>query len=128
MYPYATLGTVGALFVYIGVTMLVGVARGKYKIAAPAMTGDIKFEKRARVQANTLEQLATFLPALWLCAVWVGDDWAGLGAAVWIVGRVLYARSYYANPAKRGPGFLIAYLASFAMLVGVVVQTLLDIS
>jgi glutathione S-transferase len=128
MYPFATLGTIGALLVYIGVTMLVGVARGKYKIAAPAMTGDIEFEKRARVQANTLEQLATFLPALWLCAVWVGDDWAGLGASIWIVGRVLYARSYYANPAKRGPGFVVAYLATLAMLVSVAVETLVAIS
>lgn len=124
MYPYASLGTVAALVVYIGVTLLVGMARGKYKIAAPAMTGDIEFEKRVRVQANTLEQLAVFLPALWLCAIWVGDEWAGLGALVWIAGRVLYARSYYADPAKRGLGFVVAFQVTLAMLVAAVVQAL----
>jgi len=122
MYPIASLGTVAALSFYLAVTLLVGIARSKYKIAAPAMTGNLEFEKRARVQANTLEQLATFLPALWLCAAWIGDEWAGLGAFAWIVGRVLYARSYYADPAKRGLGFVIAYLATLAMLAASLVQ------
>ena len=42
---------------------------------------------------------------------------AALGA-VFIVGRALYARGYVADPEKRGPGFLIGYVASNLLLLG----------
>ncbi len=50
-----------------------GRARGRYKIAAPAMTGDPMFERHVRVHANTLESLPFFLPSLWLFASYWGD-------------------------------------------------------
>lgn len=121
-YPLAGLATVLALGVYIWTMMVVGKARATYKIAAPAMTGDVEFEKRVRVQMNTLEQLAILVPALWLCAFWVGDLAAGIGGTVWAAGRVLYATSYYADPKKRGPGFGIAFFAAVGMLAAALVQ------
>ncbi len=56
------------LLLLIGVACHVAWARGKYKIAAPATTGDPGFERAYRVQMNTLENTLVFLPALWLAA------------------------------------------------------------
>lgn len=123
-YPLSALATLLALGVYVWTSLVVGKARATYKIPAPTMTGDVEFEKRVRVHMNTLEQLVVLLPALWLCAFWVGDLWAGIGGAVWALARVFYATGYYADPKKRGPGFGIAFLAAIAMLAAVFVQIL----
>lgn len=101
-------------------TFMVGRARGKYGVKAPATVGPEGFERAFRVQMNTLEATLMFLPALW-AASHFGDIriTAGLGAA-WLVGRVWYAVAY-SNPAgNRGPGFLIGMLA----LLGLVIQGL----
>jgi hypothetical protein len=37
---------------------------------------------------------------------------------VFLVGRAVYAAGYYADPEKRGPGFLIGALANFALILG----------
>lgn len=121
MYPYASLATIACLAVYTVLAFNVGGARVKYKVPAPATDGPPEFLVRLRVQMNTLEQLALALPAIWLCAIWVGDLWAGLGGAIWALGRVLYARGYYADPKKRGPGFGIAFFAAIGMLVAAAV-------
>lgn len=121
-FPFASLATLFALAVYVWTTLVVGKARAIYNVPAPAMTGDVEFEKRVRVQMNTLEQIAVLLPALWLCALWVGDLAAGIGGAVWALARVFYALGYYADPKKRGPGFGIAFLVTVAMLAAALVQ------
>ncbi len=127
-YPLASLATLLALGVYVWTSLVVGKARAIYNVPAPAMSGDVEFEKRLRVQMNTLEQLAIALPALWLCALWVGDLWAGIGGAVWALARVFYATGYIADPKKRGPGFGIAFLAAIAMLAAVLVQVLRSVT
>ena len=43
---------------------------------------------------NTLEQMAFFLPSLWLCAIFLSDLAAAIGGIVWIGGRTLYALAY----------------------------------
>ncbi len=96
-----------------------GRLRGRHKIAAPAMTGHPEFERAVRVQMNTLEQFAIFLPLLWLATLyfrlyaWVP---AILGV-VWVIGRILYSSSYMSNPNSRHTGFLISFLASMGLLV-----------
>ncbi len=121
MYVYASLATIAALILYTVLSFKVAVARGKYAVPAPATDGPPEFLRYLRVQMNTLEQIVVVLPAIWLCAIWVGDQWAGIGGAVWIAGRTIYARGYYADPKKRGPGFMIAMFASTAMLIAVVI-------
>ena len=37
--------------------------------------------------------------------------------AVWVLGRVVYARAYYANAASRGPGFLMTIGPTFILLI-----------
>ena len=93
-----------ALVQFIYFSMLVGQARGKYGIKAPAMTGNEHFERAVRVQMNTLEQLVCFLPALLIAAVYWSPNYVAATGVVYLVGRTLYQRAYVADPAKRGLG------------------------
>ena len=59
-----------------------------------------------------------FLPSLFLFAYYVNEGIAaGLGV-VFIVGRALYARGYYADPARRAPGFLLTFGSNVLLLLG----------
>ncbi len=109
-----TLLTILLLF---GTSWLVGRARGKYAIKAPAASGHPMFERAYRVQMNTLEQTVMFLPTLWLAATYGFTGWAGIAGLVWVAGRVWYAVAYMAEPAKRGPGFGLASVGWIALLV-----------
>ena len=106
--------TLAALAMYFWTGLNMGKARIKYEVPAPAMDGPIEFQRVARVQANTLEQMAIFLPALWMCAFFVSDRWAALGGAVWVVGRIIDALGYYKAASRRSPGFGISMLAATA--------------
>ncbi len=103
------------LYVYMGIR--VGMARGKHKIDAPAMTGHPEFERAVRIQANTLEFMATFLPALWLAALYFGGWIPPLLGFVWVVGRFIYMLGYSAAPEKRSLGFSIQALAAIGLLI-----------
>jgi glutathione S-transferase len=126
MYAYTTLVTAGALLLYTGLAFNVGTAREKYGVKAPATSGHEQFERVYRVQMNTLEQLAFFLPSLWMFAMQQSDGWAALLGVGWIAGRCMYARDYYADPVKRGKGFMVAFLASIILLLGSVIGALLQ--
>ena len=107
-----------ALVQYLYFTLRCGQARGRLGIPAPATTGAPEFERRLRVQENTIEQLVIFVPALLLFAQYVSEPIAaGLGL-VFILGRALYARGYLLDPAKRGPGFGLTLLANGVLLLG----------
>ena len=113
-------GIVAALVLieYMVIVWLTGQARGTYGVAAPAMTGHPVFERWARVQGNTVEQLVLFFPGLWLFSTYVRPDVAaGLGV-LFGIGRALFARGYVADPAKRGPGFVTSYLANAVLVLG----------
>jgi len=118
--PYAlpALTTLTALLLYFVVTLNVARAHGKFNIYPPAMTGHPDFERVYRVQMNTLEQLAFFLPSLWLFAIFLSPALASLFGAIWIIGRILYAIGYYRVAAKRSSGFIIAMFGSTALWVG----------
>ena len=97
---------------------LVGRARVKFSIDAPAVTGDPMYERYHRVHYNTMEQLVVFIPGMLLFGVYVSSlAAAGLGL-VFIVGRVIYFRAYLADPASRGPGFGLTMLPTFILLLG----------
>lgn len=107
-----------ALIEYTWFGFLVGRARGRAGIAAPAITGDPIFERYMRVQQNTLEQLVVFVPAMFLFGYYVNAWVAALIGLVFIAGRALYLRLYVADPARRGPGVLISMLAQVVLLLG----------
>ena len=117
-----------ALLVYFWMGLQVGRARGKSGINAPAMTGDPMLERAVRVQSNTLEWLPIFLVGLWLFAIfWNELVAAGLGV-VWIVGRMVYAAGYMADPGKRSTGFLIQFLAAAVLVLGALGKILFSLA
>jgi glutathione S-transferase len=127
-YALPALTTLVALLFYLVTVINVGRARATHKIDGPAVTGNPDFERVIRVQANTVEQLVAFLPALWIFAVFGSPAWASLIGSVWIVGRIVYALGYYKAANKRGIGFGITILATSALWLGAtwfVVQALL---
>lgn len=101
--------------------MNVGRCRGKYKIAAPATTGDPKFECAFRVQMNTLEYSAMFLPAFWLFVLYVSSMWACILGAAWLIGRIWYAVGYMEEAKKRGPGYGISFFALIILVIGALI-------
>lgn len=113
-----------ALLQFVLFGILVGRARGKYGVHAPAVHGHEIFERYFRVHVNTLEQLVVFLPALWLFAQFVSPNWAAALGAVYLVGRTLYLLSYVKDPKSRGPGFALTAVPSLVMLIGVLVEAL----
>lgn len=112
--------TLAVLVLFIWLSVNVGRARKKYNVAAPSTDGPLEFQSIMRVQLNTVEQLLLFFPALWMCAYFYSDRFAAAGGIVWIVGRIIYALSYYKDPAKRGPGFGLTILASVGLMIGTI--------
>ena len=106
-----------AIVQFIIFSMLVGAARGKYGIKAPAMTGNEYFERAVRVQMNTLEQLVCFLPALLIAASYLPQTYVAGAGLVYLVGRTLYRQAYMADPAKRGLGFILTFLPTVILVL-----------
>ncbi len=117
IYPITTLALVLALIVYFALSVNVGRARATWNVPAPQASGHPEFDKRYRVQMNTLEQLALFVPGVIVGAPVLGDLVAGGLALLWSLGRIVFASAYYKDPAKRGPGFGLTLLPSLVLLL-----------
>jgi len=117
-FVFPAIATIGALLVYFGLGIGVGIARVKYKISPPQTTGNEDFERVYRAHQNTLEQIVLFLPCLWLFSIFVNPNWGAILGAVWIVGRIAYAWGYYVEAGKRVAGNAIASLAMLALMFG----------
>ncbi|HEY2344720.1 MAG TPA: MAPEG family protein [Xanthomonadaceae bacterium] len=109
--------TLLAVAVFFGCMAAVGRGRGKYRIAAPATSGHPDFERLFRVQMNTLEALAMFLPSLWIAARHADPVLVGGIGLVWVVARIWYAVAYAGDAKKRGLGFGLGMLATGALWV-----------
>lgn len=101
------------LFVAMG---LVGRARGRFQIKAPAITGHPDFERAFRAHQNTLEQTVMFLPVLWLATLYGNEQFAAWLGYAWLVGRVWYVFGYVRAAGSRSAGFGIAITAWFLLL------------
>jgi glutathione S-transferase len=115
---YVYLVIVLALIEYMVLGGIVGYARGKYGIKAPACTGSAEFERAFRVHMNTLEGLIVFLPGLWFFGMFISPVWAAVIGLVGIAGRAFYARGYLADAEKRGIGAMICGLVNMVLLIG----------
>jgi len=124
---YVTVIAMLALIEYLYFGLLVGQARGRSGLQAPAVTGDENFERFFRAHYNTLEQLIVFVPALYASGYYVGPIFAVAAGVAFLIGRALYFRSYVSDPGKRGPGMMLTFLANGVLVLGALVGALLDI-
>ncbi len=101
--------------------LAVGSARVKYGVPAPATSGNPDFERVYRVQMNTLEQLAMFIPSMLIYAHFINARWAaGLGA-LYVIGRIIYFVGYKMDAKKRGWGFLVSSLPVIILMIGSII-------
>lgn len=120
-YPHTGLITLLALAVYFWMSTETAKARARHNVPAPGMTGPDAFLRAVRVHENTMEGLILFLPSLWLFALTVGDLWAAAIGLFYPIGRVVYARGYYAAADKRGRGFMIGVVATGILFLGALI-------
>lgn len=99
-------------------SFVVGRARVKYQIRAPAVQGNEMFERTLRIHANTVEQLILFLPALWLFAWYLEPRLAAVLGGIFILARQRYFNDYLEQPQERGSGFLAGFLVTLLLLTG----------
>jgi len=109
--------TLLTLLLMFATVWMVGMARKRYGIKAPSISGDPAFERAWRVQMNTLENAVMFIPALWLAAQYVDPLWAGIAGLVWLAGRVWYAMAYLSDANRRGPGYIVSMVAWAALIL-----------
>ncbi len=113
---YVSLVTLLLVIQYLIFMLMVGAARSKSGIKAPAVTGDEQFERAYRVQMNTMEQLVMTLPAMWLSGLYFEPFVAALLGLTFFLGRVLYRVGYMKDPDKRGAGFGIGLLSTVGLI------------
>jgi glutathione S-transferase len=115
---WVTLIILLSLIEYQVFSFFVGYARGRYKIPAPATSGNEVFERHFRVHQNTLEQLVVFIPSIWVFGSHISGTWGAAVGAVFLVGRAIYAVGYVKGPKHREIGFLLSALPVMVLLVG----------
>jgi glutathione S-transferase len=113
-----------AVIQFVIIAWLVGRARTRYGIKAPATTGHEVFERWFRVQQNTLELLIVFIPAVSLFAIYVHPNWAAWIGLVYVVGRIVYTRAYVADPSRRSFGFGLSMAPILVLLAGALIGAL----
>jgi glutathione S-transferase len=116
--PYVHIVIGLALVEFLYFAMAVAGARGRYKVAAPAVTGNEIFERYLRVQMNTLEQLIVFIPSILLFGQYLSPYWAAGFGGVFLIGRLLYFFAYVKEPKKRELGFILSFVPTMILLVG----------
>jgi uncharacterized membrane protein YecN with MAPEG domain len=114
-----------ALLEYSVLGALVGRARLKYGVEAPAITGHPEFERYFRVHQNTLEQLVVFIPALWMFARFVNAPAAVALGLVFLIARVIYAAGYVKDAKRRSPGALVTFGVNTILVVGALIGGLI---
>ena len=107
-----------ALVQFLFFCFAVGKARGTYKVAAPATTGNEMFERYFRVQMNTLELLVMFVPSILIFGQYLGAYVAVALGVIYLVGRLIYFTSYVKDPKSRSMGYGLSALPVMILLAG----------
>ncbi|HEV2170475.1 MAG TPA: MAPEG family protein [Candidatus Binatus sp.] len=120
-YHELSLVTLLALLEYSILGVMVGRARQRYGVEAPATTGNPDFERYFRVHENTLESLIVFIPALWIFSLAVNYHIGVALGVLFIIARIVYANGYLTAAAKRGPGALATGIINVILVLGSVI-------
>jgi len=123
---YTSIVTMLVVLFYFFIATRVPLARRKFNVLLPAITGHPDFERVFRVHQNTLEWMPIFLPSLWLCAIYLSDVGAAALGIVWIGGRIAYYRGYARQVQGRLPGFFIQSAACLLLIVGAIVGMVIN--
>lgn len=114
-----------SLLQYTYFAFAVGANRVKLKVAAPMTEGNEVWQRHFRVQQNTLEQLIVFIPGMLAFSHYVSNIWVILPGVAFLMGRQWYAYLYVNNPKKRGPGFMLTFIANMALVFGSLIGVIL---
>jgi glutathione S-transferase len=107
-----------ALAQFLFFCFAVGKARGTYKVAAPATTGNEMFERYFRVQMNTLELLVIFVPAILIFGQYFSAYVAVALGVIYLIGRLIYFTSYVKDPKSRSIGYGLSATPVLILLAG----------
>jgi glutathione S-transferase len=110
--------TLAMLLTYFWTGIMVGRARGRLGVKAPATEGPAEFNRLYRAHVNTLEQLVLALPAFWVFYLFQSARWTAVLMAIWCAGRIIYVLAYARDAEKRGTGFMISLIALAAAVLG----------
>jgi len=117
-YHQLAIVTLLALLEYSILGVMVGRARQKYGVEAPATTGNPDFERYFRVHANTLESLIVFIPAVWIFSLSVNYHFGVALGLLFIIARIIYASGYLRAAARRAPGAIATALINAILVLG----------
>lgn len=121
MPQYTSMVALLVVIFYFFIATRVPLARRKFNVQLPAITGHPDFERVFRAHQNTLEWMPTFLLPLWLCAFYFSDAGAAILGVVWIVGRAVYYVGYTREVKGRIPGFFVQSIACLLLIIGAIV-------
>jgi uncharacterized membrane protein YecN with MAPEG domain len=113
-----------ALFEYIFFAMKVGFSRNKHGVKAPAMSGNLEWERLNRIHQNTLEVYLIFIPSIIGFAYYVSINWACILGSIVLVARVLFYLGYKNSAKKRMLGVFMTSIPNYTLLVGMFIGAL----
>jgi len=119
--PYIHIVVGLALVQFLYFALAVAGARTRYKVAAPAISGNETFERYLRVQQNTLEQLVVFIPSILIWGQYSSPYVAAALGVIFLVGRMIYFFAYVKDPKSRELGFILTVGPNAVLLGGAII-------
>jgi uncharacterized MAPEG superfamily protein len=119
--PYVHIVILLALVEFFYFSLLVGRARGRYNVPAPATTGNEMFERYFRVHMNTLELLVLFIPSILFFGQYFSPYVAAALGVVFLIGRLVYLSAYVKEPKKREVGFGLSMVPVMILVIGAII-------
>lgn len=87
-----------SLLFQLTLASFVSFARYKFKVKAPAITGNENFERIYRTHQNNGEQLLIFIPAFLIFCIFFELQYISISLGViWILSRLAYSLGYIQN-------------------------------
>jgi glutathione S-transferase len=117
-FAYLLLSIIFVVLVVFTQSIMVARARLKYKVAAPAIVGNLDFERVFRAHYNTLEQMPMILSLLLIFGLTVDSVVASALGVLWGVARLVYAVGYSKSAKDRHLGSSVSSVITLILLIG----------